>query len=99
MRSSQPTKDGLGKDIYPIRMNENENKINDDDRAALSVLQRAASGMSAEDLGTELGLDKMPLFYQLDRLVKQGILKRSRPMFLQPELYEVTEMGREKMLA
>lgn len=72
------------------------------DTADLSVVNALAglvSGISAEDLGTELGLDKMLLFYQLDRLVKQGLLKRSRPMFMQPELYEVTELGREKMSA
>ena len=82
-----------------IYMKEIEIKIDDDDRPVLSVLQRSASGMSAEDLGIELELDKMLVFYQLDRLVKQGLVKRSRPMFLQPELYEVTAVGRVKMSA
>ena len=68
-----------------------------DDRRVIETLAGAVSGMSAEDLGAELGLDKMLLFYRLDRLVKHGLLKRSRPMFMQPELYEVTESGRERI--
>ena len=66
------------------------------DHSVLAYLAKSISGMSAEDLGSKLGLDKMLLFYQLDRLVKQGLLKRSRPMFREPELYEVTELGRKQ---
>lgn len=62
----------------------------------LDTLANAISGMSAEDLGTDLKLDKMLLYYQLDRLVKAGLLKRNRPMFREPELYEVTELGRDR---
>jgi DNA-binding MarR family transcriptional regulator len=67
------------------------------DRLVIDTLLMSASGMSAEDLGSGLGLDKMLLFYQLDKLVKKGLLKRSRPMFREPELYEVTELGRERI--
>lgn len=73
-------------------------KIDTNDHAVLANLVKSVSGMSAEDLGPKLGLDKMLLFYQLDKLVKQGLLKRSRPMFREPELYEVTELGRKQML-
>ena len=66
------------------------------DQSDLVILDALAnsSGMSAEDLGDNLNVDKMLLYYQLDRLVKAGLLKRSRPMFREPELYEVTELGR-----
>lgn len=72
-------------------------KIDTNDHSVLANLVKSISGMSAEDLSAELGLDKMLLFYQLDRLVKQGLLKRRRPMFREPELYEVTELGRKQM--
>ncbi len=72
---------------------ENE-KLDAADRLVIDTLKMSASGMSAEDVGSGLGLDKILLFYQLDRLVKTGLLKRSRPMFREPELYEVTELGR-----
>ena len=77
-----------------------ETSIKEDpnDDFVLANLMKSVSGMSAEDLGAELGLDKMLLFYQLDKLVKQGLLKRSRPMFREPELYEVTELGRKRIL-
>jgi predicted ArsR family transcriptional regulator len=64
------------------------------DLVILDALANSSSGMSAEDLGDNLNVDKMLLYYQLDRLVKAGLLKRSRPMFREPELYEVTELGR-----
>ena len=63
------------------------------DLLILDTLANSISGMSAEDLGSDLKVDKMLLYYQLDRLVKAGLLKRSRPMFREPELYEVTELG------
>ena len=72
-------------------------KLDPTDRTVLATLEKSVSGMSAEDLGSKLGLENMLLLYRLDKLVKQGLLKRSRPMFMQPELYEVTEHGRENM--
>jgi predicted transcriptional regulator len=69
------------------------------DLVILDTLANSSSGMSAEDLGDNLNVDKMLLYYQLDRLVKAGLLKRSRPMFREPELYEVTELGHERMAA
>lgn len=66
------------------------------DHVIINALAGTVSGMSAEDMVTQFGLDKMLLFYQLDKLVKVGLLKRSRPMFREPELYEVTELGRER---
>lgn len=77
--------------------NETGIKLDASDRNVLATLEKAASGMSAEDLAQKLGLENMLLFYQLDRLVKLGLLKRSRPMFMQPELYEVTGLGRENV--
>lgn len=79
--------------------NENGIKLDISDRTVIGTLENSVSGMSAEDLGSRLGLENMLLFYQLDKLVKLGLLKRSRPMFMQPELYEVTERGRENMSA
>lgn len=69
------------------------------DRLILETLANSISGMSAEDLGSDLNVDKMLLYYQLDRLVKVGLLKRSRPMFREPELYEATELGRDSISA
>ncbi len=69
------------------------------DRLILETLANSISGMSAEDLGGDLNVDKMLLYYQLDRLVKAGLLKRSRPMFRAPELYEATELGRDSISA
>ena len=66
------------------------------DLLILDTLANSTSGMSAEDLCNDLNADKMLLYYQLDRLVKAGLLKRSRPMFREPELYEVTELGRNR---
>ena len=69
------------------------------DLVILNALAHSSSGMSAEDLGDNLKVDKMLLYYQLNKLVKAGLLKRSRPMFREPELYEVTELGRNNMSA
>lgn len=63
----------------------------------IDALAETESGISAEGLAVRLGLDKMLLFYQLDRMVKAGLVRRSRPMFMEPELYEVTELGRRGM--
>ena len=77
--------------------NKTEIKLDPTDRTVLATLENSVSGMSAEDLAQKLGLENMLLLYQLDRLVKLGLLKRSRPMFMQPELYEVTAQGRANM--
>ena len=74
-------------------------KLDQTDRTVLQTLANTASGMSAEDIGQKLGLENMLCLYRLDKLVKSGLVKRSRPMFREPELYEVTELGRERMLA
>lgn len=72
-------------------------KLDETDRKTLDTLANTSSGMSAEDLGQKLGLENMPCLYRLDKLVKNGLVKRSRPMFREPELYEVTKVGRERM--
>jgi predicted ArsR family transcriptional regulator len=72
-------------------------EIDETDRLVLQTLAGTASGMSAEDLGEKLGLESMLCLYRLDKLVKNFLIKRSRPLFMEPELYEVTERGRENM--
>lgn len=76
-----------------------EMRADQPDLLILDTLANSSSGMSAEDLGDNLKVDKMLLYYQLDKLVKAGLLKRSRPMFREPELYEVTELGRNNRSA
>lgn len=67
------------------------------DSLVIDALAETENGISAEGLAVQLGLDKMLLFNQLDRMVKAGLVKRSRPMFMEPELYEVTELGRNSV--
>ncbi len=69
------------------------------DRTVLKILSGKASGIAVEDLGSKVGLEQMLCFYRLDKLVKGGLVKRSRPMFREPELYEITELGKERMAA
>jgi predicted ArsR family transcriptional regulator len=76
-----------------------ETELEKDDRSVIDALANTVSGMSAEALGIQLGLDKMLLYYRLDKLVKAGLLKRTRPMFMEPELYELTAAGRDQIKA
>jgi hypothetical protein len=64
------------------------------ERAALVSLAQSANGTSAEAFGQGMDMESMAALYRLDKLVKLGLVKRSRPMFMQPEVYELTERGR-----
>lgn len=73
-------------------------ELDETDRSVLTILSVMASGIAAEDLGPKVGLEQMLLcLYRLDKLVKDGLVKRNRPMFREPELYEITELGKERM--
>jgi hypothetical protein len=68
--------------------------LSDDDRAALAGLATYADGTSLEIFCGNTGLESMAALYRLDKLVRLGLVKRSRPMFMEPEVYELTEKGR-----
>ena len=72
-------------------------ELDETDRSVLTILSVMASGIAAEDLGPKVGLEQMLCLYRLDKLVKDGLVKRSRPVFREPELYEITELGKERM--
>jgi glutamate dehydrogenase/leucine dehydrogenase len=63
------------------------------EREALERLAESANGTSAEAFGQGMDMESMAALYRLDKLVKLGLVKRSRPMFMQPEVYELTERG------
>jgi hypothetical protein len=65
------------------------------EREALASLAQSATGTSAEAFGQGMDMESMAALYRLDKLVKLGLVKRSRPMFMQPEVYELTERGKE----
>ena len=65
------------------------------EREALARLAQSANGTSAEAFGQGMDMESMAALYRLDKLVKLGLVKRSRPMFMQPEVYELTERGKE----
>jgi hypothetical protein len=67
------------------------------ERAALERLAQSANGTSAEAFGQGMDMESMAALYRLDKLVKLGLVKRSRPMFMQPEVYELTERGIEEL--
>ena len=56
--------------------------------------RQSANGTSAEAFGQGMDMESMAALYRLDKLVKLGLVKRSRPMFMQPEVYELTDRGR-----
>jgi len=70
-------------------------ELSDDEKAALAGLAESAGGTSLEVFGGNMGLESMAALYRLDKLVRLGLVKRSRPMFMEPEVYELTEKGRE----
>lgn len=65
------------------------------ERDALERLARSPGGTSLEDFGQRMEMESVAALYRLDKLVRLGLVKRSRPMFRQPEVYELTERGRE----
>jgi hypothetical protein len=69
--------------------------LSDDEKAALAGLGAYPDGTSLEVFGGNTGLESMAALYRLDKLVRLGLVKRSRPMFMEPEVYELTEKGRE----
>lgn len=69
--------------------------LSEDERAALGGLAGHPGGISLEVFGGNTGLESMAALYRLDKLVRLGLVKRSRPMFMEPEVYELTEKGRE----
>ena len=71
-----------------------EINIDEAEREALARLAESATGTSAEAFGQGMDMESMAALYRLDKLVKLGLVKRSRPMFMQPEVYELTEKGR-----
>jgi hypothetical protein len=72
--------------------------LSDEEKAALIRLGGYAGGTSLETFGETTGLEKMVALYRLDKLVRLGLVKRSRPMFREPEVYELTENGRETLV-
>lgn len=72
-----------------------EIELSEDEKAALAGLAGHVSGTSLEVFGGAMGLESMAALYRLDKLVRLGLVKRSRPMFMEPEVYELTERGRE----
>jgi hypothetical protein len=70
-----------------------EINIDEAERKALARLAQSANGTSAEAFGQGMDMESMAALYRLDKLVKLGLVKRSRPMFMQPEVYELTERG------
>ena len=75
-----------------------EINIDEAEREALARLAQSANGTSAEEFGKGMDMESMAALYRLDKLVKLGLVKRSRPMFMQPEVYELTERGREALV-
>jgi len=71
--------------------------LSEEEKAALSQLSGYAGGTSLETFGESTGLEKMAALYRLDKLVRLGLVKRSRPMFREPEVYELTESGRQAL--
>jgi hypothetical protein len=71
--------------------------LSDDEKAALAWLAAHADGVSLEVFGGNTGLESMAALYRLDKLVRLGLVKRSRPLFMEPEVYELTEKGREML--
>lgn len=69
--------------------------LSEDEKAALAGLAEHPDGVSLEVFGGNTGLESMAALYRLDKLVRLGLVKRSRPMFMEPEVYELTEKGRE----
>ena len=69
--------------------------LSEDEKAALAGLAAHPDGVSLEVFGGNTGLESMAALYRLDKLVRLGLVKRSRPMFMEPEVYELTENGRE----
>lgn len=69
--------------------------LSDDEKAALAGLAGHPGGISLEVFGGNTGLESMAALYRLDKLVRLGLVKRSRPMFMEPEVYELTEKGTE----
>ena len=71
-----------------------EINIDEAERDALARLAQSPNGTSAEAFGQVMDMESMAALYRLDKLVKLGLVKRSRPMFMQPEVYELTDRGR-----
>jgi hypothetical protein len=67
------------------------------ERDALARLAQSPAGTSLEDFGQGMDMESMAALYRLDKLVRLGLVKRSRPMFMQPEVYELTERGIEEL--
>ena len=67
------------------------------ERDALERLARSPNGTSLEDFGQRMEIESVAALYRLDKLVRLGLVKRSRPMFRQPEVYELTERGIEEL--
>lgn len=77
----------------PTPAPEPEINIDAAEREALVRLAGLAGGTSLEDFGQHMGMESVAALYRLDKLVRLGLVKRSRPMFRQPEVYELTEKG------
>jgi hypothetical protein len=71
--------------------------LSEDEKAALSGLAGYEDGTSLEVFGETAGLESMAALYRLDKLVRLGLVKRSRPLFMEPEVYELTDRGREML--
>jgi hypothetical protein len=82
-------------DNAPAPAPEIEIDLSDDEKAALADLALYTDGTSLEVFGGNTGLESMAALYRLDKLVRLGLVKRSRPMFMEPEVYELTDRGRE----